>query len=287
MDYSNKSITPELLRKISVEVAFIEQEYSVLAAGQIRDEIFNLLEKIGTLILYPFDEQNLWGIYVSKDDKNYFILNSTITLEKLIFAGAHELAHSLDIAKVKFEVVTANLMTEYVNHEEFGQKLEKADIIANRFAAELLVGKRQLKAKLDELPKEYDFLTKAVLLSDIFLVPYKTIVKRFIEIGVVEDENVIKQLFEAKSQDIAVIVDRFECCRRNFEVTKEKRLGGYVNKALTLYENELSTFSELKHRLELLDIVPDDYQIFDDSYDNYKYLQYAAENPDLENDSDD
>lgn len=286
MDYSSKEISPELLRKISTEVAYIDQEYSVIASGQLRDEIFTLLEKIGTLIFFPFDEQNLWGIYVSKDDKNYFILNSSITLEKLIFAGAHELAHSLEIAKVKFEVVTANLMTEYVNHEEFGQKLEEADIIANRFAAELLVGKRQLKTKFDELPKEYDYITKAVILSDFFIVPYKTIVKRFIEVGIIENENTMKLLLEAPPQNINTIIERFECCRRNFEISNEIRLGGYVNKALTLYENELSTYAELKNRLKLLDIDPDELQILDDNYDDYKYLQYAAENPDLEDDFD-
>jgi len=287
MDYSSKSISPELLRKISAEVALIDKEYSVTCSGQIRDEIFNILKKIGTLILYPFKEQNLWGIYVSKDDKHYFILNSNITLEKRIFAGAHELAHSLDLAKVKFEVVTANLMTEYVNHEEFGQKLKEADIIANRFAAELLVGKKQLKSKFDELPIEYNNITKAVLLSDAFLVPYKTIVKRFIEIGLVKNNEDIKNLFEVSSHDIAGIVERFECCNRNYEISEEKLLGGYVNKVLTLYEHELSTYSELKERLELLDITPDEYQVFDDSYDNYKYLKYAAESPELEEDIDD
>ena len=286
MDYSNKHITSEILRQINADVALMKQEYSFNASGPLKDEIFELLEKVGTLIFYPFEKENLWGIYVSKNEKHYFIINSSIAFEKQIFAGAHELAHSLDIAKVKFEIVTANLMTEYVDHKEFGEELKKADAIANRFAAELLVGKKQLQEKFNELPQTYDYLTKAVLLSDIFLVPFKTIVKRFIEIGILEDDSIIQTLLKYDSETIKVISDRYECCRRNLEVSREKRLGGYVNKAIILYEQELSTFEELKERLELLQKTPEEYEVFDDNFDMYEFLRYASENPEVEEDYD-
>lgn len=286
MDYSNKYITPEMIRKINAEVALMNQEYSLIAPGHLKDEIFELLEKVGTLIFYPFEEKSLWGIYVLKNEKHYFIINSAITLEKQIFAGAHELAHSLDLAKVKFKMVTANLMTEYTNHEEFGEELQKADAIANRFAAELLVGKKQLQEKFYELPKTYDYLTKAVLLSDIFLVPFKTIVKRFIEIELVEDENIIQNLLNTKLETIKSIIERYECCRRNFEISEEKRLGGYVNKALMLYEQELSTFEELQEKLKLLQKTPEDYDVIDDGFDMYEFLRLASEHPEVEEDYD-
>ena len=177
-------------------------------------------------------------------------------------------------------------MTEYVDHKEFGEELKKADAIANRFAAELLVGKKQLQKKFNELPQTYDYLTKAVLLSDIFLVPFKTIVKRFIEIGMLEDDSIIQTLLKSDSETIKLISDRYECCRRNFEVSKEKRLGGYVNKAILLYEQELSTFEELKERLELLQKTPEEYEVFDDNFDMHKFLRYASENPEVEEDYD-
>lgn len=286
MDYSNKHITPEILRQINAEVALMNQEYSLTSPGHLKDEIFDLLEKVGTLIFYPFEEENFWGIYVSKNEKHYFIINSSITLEEQIFAGAHELAHSLDMAKVKFEIVTADLMTEYVNHKEFGEELKKADAIANRFAAELLVGKKQLQEKYDELPESYDYLTKAVLLSDIFLVPYRTIVKRYIEIEIVKDDDNIKKLLEVKKETIKLICERYECCSRNWEVSNERKLGGYANKAIMLYEEELSTFKELESRLELLKKVPEDYEIFDDSLNIHEFLRYASDNPELEEDYD-
>jgi Zn-dependent peptidase ImmA (M78 family) len=277
MDYSNNHISQVDIRKITAEVALINQENSFIAPGCIKEEIFGLLEKIGTLIFYPFEEESLWGIYVCKSEKHYFIINSLITLEKQVFAGAHELAHSLEMAKVRIEVITADLMTEYVNNKQYGEQIKKADIIANRFAAELLVGKKQLQERFDELPDSYSNMVKAVLLSDVFLVPYKTIVKRFSETEIIKDENIINELLNVTEETIKSMAERYECCRRNFEISKEKRLGGYQNKALMMYENELSTFEELKEKLDLIQKKPEDFGIFDDSFDMYEMLRRASE----------
>lgn len=284
MDCLNNNISQETLRQINAEVALINQDYSPAAPGHLKDEIFELLEKVGTLIFYPFDENDLWGIYVCKNEKHYFVINSAIELEKQIFAAAHELAHSLDIAKVKFEIVTADLMTEYVNNMEFGEKIKKADIIANRLAAELLVGKKKLHEQFMNLSENYSIITKAVILSDIFLVPYKTIVKRFVETELITDEIIIKKLLEVENSEIKYIAERYECCRRNFEILKEKRLGGYINKALMLYENELNTFKELECRLKLLEKRPEDFGIFDNSINMYDFLCRASEISDMEDD---
>lgn len=282
MDYSNNHISQEIIRKINAEVALINQENSFIAPGCLKDEIFGLLEKMGTLIFYPFEEVDLWGIYVCKNEKHYFIINSSIPLEKQVFAGAHELAHSLDMAKVKFEIVTADLMTEYVNNKKYGEKIKEADMIANRFAAELLVSKKQLQERFDELPEAYNNTIKAVLLSDIFLVPYKAIVKRFSETEIIKDEKTVHELLSVDDKTIKSIAERYECCRRNFEISREMRLGGYTNKALMMYEHELSTFKELKEKLELIQKNPEDFGVFDDSFDMYEMLRRASEISEVE-----
>lgn len=287
MDYLNSSLHEDEIKQINKEVALINQDYGLSTPGYLKDEIFELLEKTGTLIFYPINEKNLWGIYICRNEKHYFIINSAIELEKQVFAGAHELAHSLDIAKVKFEIVTADLMTEYVDHNDFGADIEKADLIANRFAAELLVGNKKLTEKFNELPEIYNLSTKAVILSGIFLVPYKTIVKRFVEIGIIKDSDEIKELLEIDDKQIKLIAERHECCRRNYDISKEIRLGGYVNKALMLYENELSTYEELSNRLELLGKKPVDYDIEDTDFDIYDFLLRASESSEVEDDEED
>lgn len=287
MDYLDSKISQEIIRQISAEVALINQEYSLTAPGHLKDEIFELLGKVGTLIFYHFNEDDPWGIYVCKNEKHYFIINTAIELEKQVFAGAHELAHSLNIAKVNFEIVTAGLMREYVNHKEFGEKIKKADIIANRFAAELLVGTKKLQERFNELPETYSIIAKAVILSDFFLVPYKTIVKRFIETELITDESKIEELLNMENSKIKAIAERYECCRRNFEVTKEKRLGGYVNKALTLFEHELSTYEELQDRLNLIQKKPENFGIEDGNFDMYEFLRRASDSLEAEDDYDD
>jgi len=287
MDYLNSSLDEDVLKQINKEVALINQDYGLSTPGFLKDEIFELLEKTGTLIFYPIDEKNLWGIYLCKDEKHYFVINSGIELEKQVFAGAHELAHSLDIAKVKFEIVTADLMTDYVDHNDFGADIKKADLIANRFAAELLVGNKILTEKFNELPEIYDLSTKAVILSGIFLVPYKTIVKRFVETRIITDSDEIEGLLDIDHKQIKSIAERHECCRRNFDVSLEKRLGGYVNKALMLYENELSTYEELGKQLEILDKKPADFGIEDADFDVYDFLLRASESSEVEDDEED
>lgn len=276
-------LNDEQIKQINMEVALVNQEYTPTAPGILREEIFKLLEKVGTLIFYPINEKDLWGVYVCRNEKHYFIINSSIELEKQVFAGAHELAHSiLDIAKAKFEIVTADLMTEYVNHTEYGPEIEKADAIANRFAAELLVGKKKLEEKYKELPPSYSSLVKAVILSDIFLVPYKTIIKRFVETELITDTNEITNLLEVKCEQIENIAERYECCRRNYEITEATYLGGYINKALMLYENELSTYKELESALSLIQKSPEDFGI--ESFDINEFLRRASECSEVEED---
>ena len=287
MDYSKNCLTGDLIKQINKEVALINQDHSLNAPGCLRDEIFELLEKVGALIFHPINEINLWGIYVCKNEKHYFIINSAIELEKQIFAGAHELAHSLDIAKLNFEIVTADLMTEYVNNKDFGDKIAKADLIANRFAAEILVGNKKLIEKYNEMPEAYSLKVKAVLLSDIFLVPYKTIIKRFVETGIITDQSEIAHLLDVEDEQIKSIAERYECCRRNFEITKEIRLGRYVDKALMLYEHELSTYKDLQENLKLLKKTPEDFGVQDTSFDLYEMLRRASENSEVEDDDDD
>lgn len=281
MDYKNKTLNAETLLGINKEVAYINQNHSVKSAGNLKEEIFEILKKVGSLIFYPIDEDDLWGIYALKDDKHYFVINSSISIEKQVFAAAHELAHSLDIAQVKHEMVTADIMTEYVNHKEHGKELENADLIANRFAAEILVGEKELRIKFIELSKKYDNITTTVLLSDYFLVPINIIIKRYIETGLLA-EKIINKLYEIDDKTVDIIFDRYECRRRNILITNKKELGGYKDKALTLYENDLSTYKELKRNLSLLNKTPEDYNIYDDSLDINDYLTFAVENPDVE-----
>lgn len=282
MDY----LSSAELKQIKSEVAFINQEYSIDTPGVLRDEIFDLLEKVGTLIFFPLKETELWGIYVYKNEKNYFIINTSIEIEKQVFAAAHELAHSFDIAKVGFEIITSNLMTEYIENKEFGTALKRAELIANRFAAELLISSKKLSEKYAELPGIYSPDVKVAILSDAFLVPFKAIVKRLHEVGGIVSQEVIDELLSLNQNEIKAIAERYEICERNYEINEITKLGGYVNKALVLYENELSTYEELENKLKLIGKKPEEFNVIDDNLNLIDLLINSSESPDWEDDDD-
>lgn len=286
MAYRTDALDEKDIGAIKKEVAFIRQENGIDPSACLKDCIFKLLEETGTLILYPIDEKNLWGIYICTDEKNFYIINSSIELQKQIFAAAHELAHSLEIARVKYEAVTADLMVEYTSNSTYKTDIQKADIVANRFAAELLVSEKALKENMEDLPGHLDMMARAVMLSGKFLVPYRAIVKRLGETGIVADSKKINRMLDADELEIRQIAERYECCGRNYEISNEKRPGGYVNKALTMYENDLLTFDGLSKKLELVGKKPEDFGIEYYDIDMTEFILRASEKPEKDYEED-
>lgn len=281
MVYQNKPLGENDIREIIREVAFIRQNNSLDSAACLRDGVFRLLESTGTLIFYPFERENLWGIYIYKDEKNFYIINSGTELEKQVFAAAHELAHSLEIAKVTYEALTPELMMEYTNNSQYGVKILKADKIANRFAAELLVGEKALKEEFSNMPGHYNPMVKCVLLSDKFLVPYRAVARRLNETGLITSKE-LKDLLDVDESELKLTAERYECCIRNYEISNIKQLGGYVNKALTMYENDLYTYDDLKNKLELIGKTPEDYDIQFYDLDLSEFILRASEDTETE-----
>jgi len=281
MVYQNELLEDNDIREIVREVAFIKQSNNLESVACIGEGIFKLMENTGTLIFYPFEEENLWGIYICKDKKNFYILNSGTELENQVFAAAHELAHSLEIAKVAYEKLTPELMIEYTNNSQYGSKIIRADKIANRFAAELLIGESALKQELLNIPGNYSLVVKCVFLSDKFLVPYRAVTKRLNETGMITQKE-MKELLSVNESEYKLIAERYECCGRNYEVTKIRQFGGYVNKALTMYENDLYTYGELQEKLKLVGKKPEDYGIQFYDMDLSEFILRASDDTETE-----
>ena len=53
-----------------------------------------------------------------------------------------------------------------------------------------------------------------------------------------------------------------------------------------LYEHELSTYKELRDRLELLGKTPEDFDVQDTDFDLYEMLRRASEDSGVEDDDD-
>lgn len=258
---------PEINRKIDLvrkEIALIHREYRDICSEIPGERIFDILKDRGNLILESFAEEPFWGIFIYRNNQNFFIINSAMTLERQIFAAAHELAHSMEFAGIKLEVLKYEMLGDYINGKMESVKVRDQEWVANRFAAELLVDEDVLKKNYLKLKNSNSPEVVAIKLADRFVVPFRTIAKRFNELGIYS-KRITGSLLKMQENEVRDLAKRYECCTRNFAVTNTRKLSGYSNKALTLYENERMTYKRLTKVLGLIDQRPEDFDIKDEN----------------------
>ncbi|MCT4612611.1 MAG: XRE family transcriptional regulator [Clostridia bacterium] len=239
--------------------------------GIIKDDIFSILKARGYLIFFPMDEEDLYGMYLSKNGENYYIINSLLEREKQVFIAAHELAHSYKFAKVEEEMITSRVIEKCVN----AQCDNKIESKANEFARKLLVDEEILKKVYKDID-ENDEILKTLMISSKFLVPYKIIVERLYESKIIElsDKN---KLLKIEKDELLQLASTEECCRLNYEkVNQNVELGQYVKKAIEMYDNDLYTYNKLKQALEIIEKKPEEYGIKEDEF-NY-YSEFSKQN---------
>lgn len=85
---------------------------------------------------------------------------------------------------------------------------------------------------------------------DVFLVPYKTLVRRLYEINYISKEQFNKFMEEKDRNEESGIMlwqKRLGLCRRNNERTKEIKLDKLVDSALKLYDKQQITYEKLNY----------------------------------------
>lgn len=234
----------------------------------IKDDIFKLLEMNCKTLYYPIEDDDICGfVYKFRENKICYI-NSYIPLEKQVFAAAHELYHVLysDIGSgelVNSEVLDEKLPINQINRE---------DLKANRFGAEFLVPEEVFRNELNirNIKKDSIELREVIELMDIFLVPYKTLVRRLYEIDYINLEKCNNLLGkEDRKEDIGVMLwqKRLGLCKRNNERTKELKLDKLVDTALKLYDKHQITYEKLSYLLKLSNLNPSEFNIYEEKYE--------------------
>lgn len=262
MDLKNvKPLKQEIIDEIKADVLVVVDKYNLSLRSRVGEDIFEILKKEGFLIFHPFKDTRVWGVFISKSNEKYFVINSSLKLEEMIFAAAHEYAHSRKIAYRETEILTGRQLNEYLNGSEENGFTEEIERKASRFAAELLVCEKRLKNYIDgEFGGDELTLVHVLKLSEYFLVPYKTIIRRLYEENIIS-EKCFYDFAKIAKEELKFTMNRYELCVKNNSISKEKRYGEYTNILLELYENNLRTYSELKEMLELLGSVPSDFGI--------------------------
>ncbi len=213
----------------------------------IGTQIFNILENESKVLYYPLEDQQVWGFSETIKGKAFVCINTSLPYDKQVFAAAHELYHL-------WYGTSGEIMIAEDSEEPDADK--EVELLANRFAAEFLVNEELLlqEMKVFEISKDNLTVKDVVKLANLFVVPYRTMVKRLYEIDVISKKKY--EEFKVYTDEEASIW----CNRLGLSVPVRKNkvgLSNLVDKAMELYEKHLISFEKLEYLLELAELTPE------------------------------
>ena len=225
----------------------------------IGSQIFSILGLYSRVLHYPIDADGPWGFTcISTSSKPFVLINSSISMDKQIFAAAHELYH------IWFESSGVDYIPPSVlgDVDETGIALSNLELRANRFAAEFLVEEKLLEQEM------YTYSVKAnginekdvLWLASHFMVPYEMMVKRLFEISAIKNKD-RESFLNVKPETITQL-------RRRYSITMPEAdnrisLENLVELAANAYESRKITYEKLTYLLSLTKMRPEDIGISD------------------------
>lgn len=168
----------------------------------LKDDALELLDRYCTVVYYPLENEKNNGFHITNvPDKNgevrqFVFINTAQTMEKQVFTAAHELGHIWEVDEYVARKCNIHLNNELREH------------IINRFAAELLIPEEQFvkmfTSEYENLAKEngkisiVNMLRLIARLMNFFFVPMKSVVLRFSELQIIDDE--VKELLLGRGE---------------------------------------------------------------------------------------
>ena len=220
----------------------------------IGTQIFQILSLNARVIYFPLGKDSVWGFTRIKgsmgdgqNHKPFVVINSSIPIDCQVFAAAHELYHIWKDDKVN--LVPADVIDEITN--------DRNELKANRFAAEFLVEEELLlkELRIYGITSENVSFKDILILSELFCVPYRTMVKRLFEIGFITktDRN---RFLNASEQEVMIARKRYAL---SIPQGDEKiAIDNLTELAVDAYENKRITFEKLEYLLDISNLKPVD-----------------------------
>lgn len=241
----NSQLSKKDIEKVQEQARDKLIEYRKLS-DVIGTQIFSILEKESKVLYYPLEDQKVWGFSEIIKGKSFVCINTSIPYEKQVFAAAHELYHL-------WYGSSGEIMLSEDNQEPDSDK--EVELWANRFAAEFLVNEQLLLQEMRTygIDKENIEMKDIVRLANIFVVPYRTMVKRFYEIGIFKDKTY--NYYMAYSDEQAEIwKNRLGL---SVPIRKEKiAFSVLIDLAMDLYEKNQITYEKLEYVLNMAELTP-------------------------------
>lgn len=134
------------------------------------------------LIRTPFDNHDLAGFIGYKYDTFIIVTNTNHTLGSERFTIAHELYHLIENrVAIKNKTVIEEMVTN--------QEKNTDEIMANAFAAELLMPKKDITEQFEHLKVKGVDETDIIMLQHRYGVGYLAITKRLVEIKLIDEKT--------------------------------------------------------------------------------------------------
>ena len=267
MDYQNK-LTEKDIFKICELVSDLRGSFRS-GDSPIGPNIFKLVQsKNIRLVFYPVksnDKNSFSAVYISMKNQNetfdFIGLNTNDYLDDQIFSLAHELYHYKKRSSLHFYREALNMV-------------DKEELMAERFAAELLLPKSSLDEEVRSINNgstnlngwEYKsiFMFIARLQSD-YRIPYKAIVKRLYELEFISNSQ-YENLYKENNRDTNEL---YHTIGINIGDKEFENLNNYTN-TLGVYKNEIENIiRDYYNDLISLPILSDSLKIFGKSLKDF------------------
>lgn len=170
--------------------------------GIIGENIFNIITNFATkkkipleVLSYPFNDDELWAFTLKKRGTIFVCINTELSVSKQIFSAAHELYHIYRYSKNVDN--TENSMVSLLDSKTADECAEtKEDVEANAFAALLLTPEQLLKDQISffAVSEENPSVDDILALMDSFGIPYKAVVLRLYECGLIKKAKALELL---------------------------------------------------------------------------------------------
>jgi len=249
------SVVEKIIADVNYKLSECSKEKDIIG-----DRIFRILEEHCRVLYYPLEEDDVWGFIERIKDQLFACINTSIPRDKQVFTAAHELYHIwFDEENAQEVVLSSNLEETRIDHVNINE------LKANRFAAEFLAETKLLKQEMSRCKIIGNEITinEVLILSDIFAIPYKTMVRRLYEIDKI-DHNALVELMSATEGELKrrkTILGINAPVKQNYIL-----LDNLIDLSIEIYERKLITHEKLEYLLSFADITPEDVGILKSVY---------------------
>ncbi len=220
----------------------------------IRDDVFAVLKSECVVLYFALNDDRIEGCHVIKPVngrmEQFVFINTTKAVQEQTWTAAHELGH---VWKVDLYV-----------KEILNQPNLNSEALVNRFAAELLLPEAIFGKEVDNKLREYGYegprmsaemmVRMVTYLMNYFCTPYKAIIRRFIELGYIEEnaeQQFLKGFEEQKELYERLIVEnqytRLETVNKAYSIANIEQDISMLEKNEIYSDKKISRLREMFH----------------------------------------